>query len=268
MGTYDNPGSEMAELMRRVRALETQSGADGAGFGGGDSDHPGSGANSVQLGPDGASASGDNASAFGRSSDATGYNSVALGRTSKAYGSDYATAVGAFTWADEDFSTAVGGAASAQAVKSTALGYNTLVAFAHTHSTAVGADAETTAASQIRLGVGGLTPDTVSVPGNLTVQGTFSNPSARHLKQNIVPAPCLVSVFPEVFEWEYIEGDGRRQIGPMADDLVGTDAERFLVVDEAGGPAGIDKLGLYGAQITALLARIERLEEELRRRDG
>jgi hypothetical protein len=132
----------------------------------------------------------------------------------------------------------------------------------------VGADAETTSANQIRLGVGGLTPDTVSVPGNLTVQGTFSNPSARRLKQNIIPAPPLVSVFPEVFEWEYIEGDGRRQIGPMADDLVGTDAERFLVRDDEGEPAEIDKLGLHTAQIAVLLARIESLEEELRGRNG
>jgi hypothetical protein len=100
------------------------------------------------------------------------------------------------------------------------------------------------------------------------VNGTFSNPSARRLKQCIIPAPRLVSVFPEVFEWEYIEGDGRRHIGPMADDLVGTDAERFLVVDDAGEPAGIDKLGLHTAQIAALLARIESLEEELRGRNG
>jgi hypothetical protein len=217
------------------------------------------------LGPDGAAASEANTVALGRSADAAGYNATALGRTSKAYGNDYSTAVGAFTWADEDCSTAVGGAASAQAVDSTALGFNTLVAFAHTHSTAVGADAETTAANQVRLGT---TADTVYVPGNLTVAGTFSNPSARHLKQNIIPAPHLVSVFPTQYEWEYIEGDGRRQIGPMADDLVGTDAERFLVRDDEGEPAGIDKLGLHTAQIAALLARIELLEDELRRQRG
>jgi hypothetical protein len=265
MVAIDNPGSEMADLMRRVRFLETQSGADGAGFGGGDSSHPGAGSNSVALGPDGAAASGTNAVALGRSADASGYDAVALGRTSKAYGGDYSTAVGAFSWADEDSSSAFGGAASAQAVDSTALGFNTLVAFAHTHSTAVGADAETTGANQVRVGT---TADTVSVPGNLTVAGTFSNPSARRLKQNIIPAPCLRSIFPTLFEWEYIEGDGRRQIGPMADDLVGTDAERFLVRDAEGEPAGIDKLGLHTAQIAALLARIELLEDELRRRDG
>jgi hypothetical protein len=124
----------------------------------------------------------------------------------------------------------------------------------------VGADAETTAANQIRLGVGGLTPDTVSVPGNLTVQGTFSNPSARHLKQNIIPAPPLVSVFPEVFEWEYIEGDGRRRIGPIADELLGTDAERFLTFDDDGRVAGIESVALLTAQVAALHARLTALE--------
>jgi hypothetical protein len=261
MVAIDNPGSEMADLMRRVRFLETQSGADGAGFGGGDSSHPGTGANSVALGPDGAAASEANTVALGRSADAAGYNATALGRTSKAYGNDYSTAVGAFTWADEDCSTAVGGAASAQAVDSTALGFNTLVAFAHTHSTAVGADAETTAANQVRLGT---TADTVYVPGNLTVAGTFSNPSARHLKQNIIPAPDLSSVFPELVEYEYIDAAGRRRFGYIADDLVGTDAERFVTFDDDGRPAGIDYLGLLVVQNAQMQARITVLENLMR----
>jgi hypothetical protein len=117
----------------------------------------------------------------------------------------------------------------------------------------------TTAADQVMLGTA---DHTVVVPG------TFSNPSARRLKTNIEPAPDLVSVFPVLFEWEYIEGNGRRRIGPMADDLVGTDAERFLVVDDEGEPAGIDTQGMHTAQIAVLLARIEALEEELRGRNG
>jgi hypothetical protein len=103
----------------------------------------------------------------------------------------------------------------------------------------------------------------------VVVPGTFSNPSARRLKQEIKPAPAMRDVFPVLYEWEYIVGDGRRRIGPMADDLVGTDAERFLVVDDEGEPAGIDTVGLHTAQIAVLLARIESLEEELRgRRNG
>jgi hypothetical protein len=253
MTAYDNPGSEMADLMRRVRVLETQSGADGSGFGGGDGDHPGAGGDSILLGTDGL---------------ADGYASVAVGFEAKASpitdtDADEAVAVGTAATADGFGAIALGGRSYAQYENAMALGW---LAFAgHEFSTAVGHQAVTSATHQVMLG---RAEDTVRVPGNLTVVGTFSNPSARHLKCDIVPAPPLVSVFPEVFEWEYIDGDGRRQIGPMADDLVGTDAERFLVVDDAGEPAGIDKLGLHTAQIAALLARVERLEEELRVRNG
>jgi hypothetical protein len=225
MVAIDNPGSEMADLMRRVRFLETQSGADGSGFG--DGTHPGSGDLSVQVGPS-ANAAGESSASLGDSAWATGARS---------------TAAGFNTFASGDDATAVGSSASAE----------------HDNSGAFGKNAMTSAAWQIMLG---------TVSHTVVVPGTFSNPSARRLKQNIIAAPRLVSVFPEVFEWEYIEGDGRRQIGPMADDLVGTDAERFLVLDDEGKPAGIDKLGLHTAQITVLLARIERLEEELRARNG
>jgi hypothetical protein len=245
-----DPSAETRRLKKRVERIE-------AGTAGGDSTHPGTGSNSVQLGPDDASASGPNSLALGRAADASGYDAVAVGRTSKAYGGDYSTAVGAFSWADEDSSTAIGGAASAQAVDSTALGFNTLVVWTHTHSTAVGADAETTSANQVRLGT---TADTVSVPGNLTVAGTFSNPSARHLKQNIIPAPVLSSIFPELVEYEYIDTAGRRRLGYIADDLVGTDAERFVTFDDEGRPAGIDYMGLLVVQYAQLQARLTVLE--------
>jgi hypothetical protein len=246
-----DPAASLVDLKDRLRILQNVPQSDG------DSEHPGSGSNSLQLGPDGASASGTNAVALGRSADATGYDAVAVGRTSKAYGGDYSTAVGAFAWADEDSSTAVGGAASAQAVDSTALGFNTHVAFGHPHSTAVGADAETTGPNQLRLGT---TADTVSVPGNLTVAGTFSNPSARHLKQHIIPAPHLQSIFPDQYEWEYIGGDGRRRISPIADELIGTDAERFLTFNEDGRVAGIESVALLTVQVAALHARVTALE--------
>ena len=236
---------ELRKVVERLMLSDTSH--DGA--------HRGSGSNSVQLGPDGASASGTNAVALGRSADATGYDSVAIGRTSKAYGGDFATAVGAFTWADEEGSSAFGGAASAQAVESMALGFNTHIAFGHTHSTAVGADVETTAANQVMLGTGS---DTVVVPG------TFSNPSARRLKQNIIPAPRLRSIFPTQYEWEYIADEKhRRHVGPIADELVDTDAERFLTFDDDGAVSGIDKLGLYGAQISVLRAENDELKARI-----
>jgi hypothetical protein len=250
LGDREKEFRELRKIVERMMLSDTSH----------DGSHAGTGSNSVALGPDDASASGTNAVALGRSADATGYDSVAVGRTSKAYGSDYATAVGAFSWADEEGSSAFGGAASAQAVESTALGYNTHIAFGHTHSTAVGADAETTGPNQVRLGVGGLTPDTVSVPGNLTVAGTFSNPSARHLKQNIIPAPPMQSIFPDQYEWEYIDGDGGRRTGPIADELLGTDAERFLTFDEDGRVAGIESVALLTAQVAALHARVTALE--------
>jgi hypothetical protein len=243
-----DPSAETRRLKKRVERLEAGT-ADAPG----DSSHPGAGGDSILLGTDGL---------------ADGYASVAIGFEAKAStitdtDADEAVAVGTAATADGFGAVALGGRSYAQYETATALGWSADAL--HLRSTAVGENAVTTQADQIRLGRSG---QQVSVPGNLVVNGTFSNPSARHLKCDIKPAPRLVSVFPELFEWEYIVGDGRRHIGPMADDLVGTDAERFLVVDDAGEPAGIDKLGLHTAQIAALLARIESLEEELRRRNG
>jgi hypothetical protein len=186
--------------------------------------------------------SGDLSVQVGPGANAAGESSASLGDAAWATG-PRSTAVGPWTVASGDRSAAVGFSATAE----------------DDSSTAIGTGAMTTATHQIMLGT---VFETVVVPG------TFSNPSARRLKKNVVPAPDLQSVFPTQYEWEYIEGDGRRQIGPMADDLVGTDAERFLVRDDEGEPAGIDKLGLHTAQIAVLLARIESLEEELRGRHG
>jgi hypothetical protein len=243
-----DPSAETRRLKKRVERLEAGT-ADAPG----DSSHPGAGGDSILLGTDGL---------------ADGYASVAVGFEAKAStitdtDADEAVAVGTAATADGFGAVALGGRSYAQYETATALGWSADAL--HLRSTAVGENAVTTQADQIRLGRSG---QQVSVPGNLVVNGTFSNPSARRLKQCIVPAPFMPDVFPVLYEWEYIEGDGRRRIGPMADDLVGTDAERFLVVDDDGEPAGIDTLGLHTAQIAVLLARIERLEEELRGRHG
>jgi autotransporter adhesin len=255
--------NELGILQRELRQVNTYSGS------GGDGDHPGTGTRSIQLGDSGdasgqdsvavgpfALATDDFATALGPFNEATNQNSIALGIDSQTSGIR-AMAAGLNCIASGPHSLAVGRNAIASNDDSIAIG--DLAESGHIRSVALGAGAETTANDQIMLGTAS---QTVVVPG------TFSNPSARRLKRDIIPAPYLVSVFPALFEWEYIAGDGRRQIGPMADDLVGTDAERFLVVDDEGEPAGIDKLGLHTAQIAVLLARIERLEEELRRRDG
>jgi hypothetical protein len=216
-----------AQESRRLKKAQQRAWVSGGSGGGGDSTHPGSGADSVQLGPD---------------ASAAGNDSVAIGNFPIVNGSE-----------------AVGVGASAYVTGSRAVGIGPYATVEYDNSTALGNNAGATAAWQIMLGT---SFHTVVVPG------TFSDPSARRLKKNVEPAPVLTSVFPELFEWEYIEGDGRRRIGPMADDLVGTDAERFLVLDDDGEPAGIDKTGLHTAQIAALLARIERLENELRERHG
>jgi hypothetical protein len=113
----------------------------------------------------------------------------------------------------------------------------------------------TSAAWQIMLG---------SSSHTVVVPGTFSNPSARRLKQNIIPAPTLSDIFPEITEWEYIDGDGRRRLGYIADDLVGTDAERFVTFDDDGRPSGIDYLGLLIVQVAQMRAEITALQNELR----
>jgi hypothetical protein len=125
----------------------------------------------------------------------------------------------------------------------------------HDDSTAIGTGADTTAADQIMLGTSGMT---------VVVPGTFSNPSARRLKRNIIPAPKLSDIFPELTEWEYIDGDGRRRLGYIADDLVGTDAERFVTFDDDGRPAGIDYIGLLIVQVAQMRAEIAALQNELR----
>jgi hypothetical protein len=227
-----DPSAETRRLKKRVERLEAGT-ADG-----GDSTHPGDGYNSVQLGPD-AVATGNETVALGEDATAVGNYSVAVGM--RATAAEFGTAVGPDSDANGVGGTAVG-RATAYANYSTALGMQAYAG--HLRSTALGLDANTTAADQIMLGTA---INTVVVPG------TFSNPSARRLKQNIIPGPCLRSIFPTQYEWEYIaDVKHRRHVGPIADELVGTDAERFLTFDDDGAVAGIDKLGLYGAQITVL----------------
>jgi hypothetical protein len=262
-------GREVRQLRKDVNRLLQALG------GGADSSHPGTGTNSVALGFS-ATAAGGNAVAVGRNASASGSYNLALGGFALASNS-FSTAVGAFCEATGqnsaafgidatafgEQSVAVGVNASANALNATSMGRNAFAtavqssAFGesasagHSRGTAIGQGAATTAANQVRLGTAS---DTVSVPG------TFSNPSARHLKQNIEPAPELQTIFPALFEWEYIDAPGRRRLGPMADDLVGTDAERFVTFDDEGNPAGIDVLGLLVAQVARLSARVVELE--------
>jgi autotransporter adhesin len=208
-----------AQESRRLKKAQQRAWVSG-GSSGGDSTHPGSGVDSLQLGPD-ANASGDHSTAVGEWAFAGGVES---------------TAVGVNTWATGEDSIALGSSATTE----------------HDNSVALGKSAGTTAAWQVMLGT---SFHTVVVPG------TFSNPSARRLKRDIEPAPVLEAVFPVLVEYEYIDGDGSRQLGYIADDLVGSDAERFVTFDDDGRPLGINYLGLLVAQVAQLNARLAALEE-------
>jgi hypothetical protein len=222
-----DPSAETRKLKKRVERLEAGT-ADAPG----DSDHPGTGFESIQIG--------------------VGAQAAPITDTD----ADEAIAIGSSATADGFGACAFGARSYAQYENASAFGW---LSFAgHAFATAIGYRAVTTAANQIRLG---RSSETVSVPGNLTVAGTFSNPSARHLKRNIIPAPVLSDVFPELVEYEYIEGDGSRRLGYIADDLVGTDAERFVQVDADGNPEAIDYLGLLVAQNAQLQARLTVLEK-------
>jgi hypothetical protein len=261
----DDLGDGSAQLRQMKKDIERLQRATGAAPSGGDSSHAGAGTNSIVLGVE-ASSSGTRSVALGVIADASGYAAVSVGDGSEA-SADYAVAagqgatasgargvaVGKSSQALSFGSVGVGHGAYAPAENASALGSSTSAE--HARSTAVGYGSDTTAADQIMLGT---SSHTVVVPG------TFSNPSARHLKRNIIPAPDLRDVFPDLTEWEYIDGDGRRRLGYIADDLVGTDAERFVTFDDEGRPAGIDYLGLLIVQVAQMRAEITALTKELR----
>ena len=246
-----------AQESRRLKKAQQRAWVSG-GSGGGDSGHPGSGTGSLLLGGDLAAASGDYSVGIGAGCNASGFASIAFGRFTVASGSR-SVAIGEGADALANFATALAGTVFSGGINGTALGYGSTVL--HNGSTAVGKNASTTAADQIRLGT---SVNTTSVPGNLTVDGVFSNPSARRLKQNITPAPPLESAFPDLVEYEYIDGDGTRRMGYLADDLVGTDAERFLTFDDDGNVAGIAYVDLLVAQVAMLRAEVSALRDELR----
>lgn len=237
---------------------------------GGDGSHAGAGSQSVVVG-EAANASGTRSAAYGWRSwataayavcvgdgEASGEGSVAIGRLSEADG-PYSIGIGN-TGASGEESVAIGQSAYATALDAVAIGSGTDAD--GERSVALGPGAQATADDEFVLGAA---THSVKVPGDLTVSGTFSNPSARHLKRDIIPAPSLVSIFPELVEYEYIDGDGRRRLGYIADDLVGTDAERFVKFDADGRALAIDVLGLLVAQVAVMHTEIAALKNELRR---
>jgi hypothetical protein len=237
--------AEFRELKFLVERLLAGRGDDG------DSEHPGSGSYSLQLGPE---------------AEATNFYAIALGLIAMAYGSD-GIAIGRVAQALQNGDIGIGYQAKADGIEAMALGYLAEAAAyraiaigrsaeaAHANSVAIGPFAFTAADNEIAIG---------SEDASVIVRGSFSNPSARRLKRKIVAAPCLTGLFPRLYEWQYKRrGDGRRQISPLADELVGTDAERFLTYDAKGRVAGIRTLELHTAQIYAVHAENAELRAEV-----
>jgi hypothetical protein len=195
-----------------------------------------------------AEASASDGIAIGRSSEAAGASAIALGINAAAL-AQYAVAMGGNSEASGDDSTALG--AWSFATDEWAVAIGRFATASHARSVALGPEAATNAADQIMLG---------NASHTVVVPGTFSNPSARRLKEKIEPAPCLRTIFPTLHEWQYINGDGHRHIAPIADELLGTDAERFLTYDAEGRIAGIETIALHTAQVAALHARLTALE--------
>jgi hypothetical protein len=104
-------------------------------------------------------------------------------------------------------------------------------------------------------------PSNFYVGGYLRVIGTIFNPSTRRIKDGITAAPEVADAFPTLYEYRRKdEHTGKRELGYIAEELVGTDAERFVHFDKDGRPDGINYLGLLIVQVAQLQARVAELE--------
>ena len=129
---------------------------------GSDSEHTGSGPNSLVVGP-GASSAGDSSVSLGSAASAAGNNAVAAGAATNALG-DYSVALGPAATAQNlsgtalgrqasvtgNAGTAVGNGSEVSGASSTALGDGAVAGW--THSTAIGAGAEADGDNRIVLG--------------------------------------------------------------------------------------------------------------------
>lgn len=89
------------------------------------------------------------------------------------------------------------------------------------------------------------------------------NASSERYKENIDDAPDLGNIWPQLREYQMIGGDGDRKIGYIAEELLGTPAERFIVWADLGAglvPDSIDFIALLMAQNADLHARLAALE--------
>lgn len=200
-------------------------------------------------------ASGGGATAMGWGTTASGNYSMAMGCNTEASGF-YATAMGDGTTAQGHRSTSMGLGTTAQHFGSVVLGkYNLLDATAHTGSASVvgtdylfavgnGADDGNRSNAMAVLNNGH-----VQIPGDLTVGGTFSNPSDIRWKKNIAQITDPLSKVDRLsgvsFSWNREDFPQKsfsdeRQIGLIAQDvetvlpeLVHTDHDGYKSVEYA-----------------------------------
>lgn len=113
-----------------------------------------------------------------------------------------------------------------------------------------------------------------TVQGNLTVNGTLSNPSDRNIKdeiENIDPKDVLEKVVGmPISSWRYKREDGRvRHIGPMAQDFMAAfglgEDERYITAIDADGVslAAIQGLNQKIEEKDAIIAQQARALQEL-----
>jgi hypothetical protein len=131
---------------------------------------------------------------------------------------------------------------------------------------------------RMRIAKGGA----ITIPGNLTVSGTFSNPSDARLKENVRPIEHALDDIERLrgvrFTWKK---DGKRSVGVIAQDVEKVYPE--LVVTAPDGIKSVDYGKLAGvliestkelraenvglrAQNEALAARLEKIEARLDKR--
>jgi hypothetical protein len=109
----------------------------------------------------------------------------------------------------------------------------------------------------------------ITAEANLTVNGTFSNPSSRTLKENFQPLDPqqVLARFVEVpvTEWSY-KGDEMRHVGPVTEDFqaafgLGTTGTHIIPLDVQGVTMAAVQ-GLY-QRLIALEEQRADLESEL-----
>ncbi len=83
--------------------------------------------------------------------------------------------------------------------------------------------------------------------------------SSIRYKENVKDAPVLGDIFPTLREYQMKDGDGKKLIGYIAEELVGTPAERFVVYD-GEQVESIDFIGLLLGQVAQLQKRLAALE--------